>query len=213
MATISKGILGGFSGKVGTVVGVSWRGKDIIRSRPKVTQRTPTDNQLLQQMKFTLVMRFLQPLKTIQTKYFGVKNGARSRANMAASYNLQEAITVNRNIPELVFNKVLITKGDLTGFQNITITPQAGRILRMTWGDNSTQGNAADTDLVTLVCYCSNLGSFDVQEDLAVRSDLTINAVLPALYAGKEVQTWAYLHNEKQTVACNSSYLGAHTLM
>ena len=35
MAEIKKGILGGFSGKVGTVVGVNWRGKDIIRSLPK----------------------------------------------------------------------------------------------------------------------------------------------------------------------------------
>ncbi len=35
MAEIKKGILGGFSGKVGTVVGVNWRGKDIIRSYQK----------------------------------------------------------------------------------------------------------------------------------------------------------------------------------
>lgn len=35
MAKIKKGILGGFSGKVETVVGVNWRGKDIISSLPK----------------------------------------------------------------------------------------------------------------------------------------------------------------------------------
>ncbi len=33
MGTISKGILGGFSGKVGTVVGGSWKGIDYMRSR------------------------------------------------------------------------------------------------------------------------------------------------------------------------------------
>lgn len=40
MATLNKGILGGFSGKVGTVVGANWRGLDIIRSRPKISNAT-----------------------------------------------------------------------------------------------------------------------------------------------------------------------------
>lgn len=48
MAQIKKGILGGFSGKVGTVVGANWRGKDIIRSLQKSNNKAPTDLQLLQ---------------------------------------------------------------------------------------------------------------------------------------------------------------------
>ena len=43
MGTYNKGILGPFSGKVGTVVGASWRGKDVMRSLPKKTDRTPDD--------------------------------------------------------------------------------------------------------------------------------------------------------------------------
>ena len=33
MGTISKGILGGFSGKVGTVIGGNWKGIDYMRSK------------------------------------------------------------------------------------------------------------------------------------------------------------------------------------
>ena len=32
MGTIKKGILGGFSGKVGTVIGAAWKGIDYMRS-------------------------------------------------------------------------------------------------------------------------------------------------------------------------------------
>ena len=39
MARITKGILGGFSVKVGTVVGANWSGKDIIRSVPKLSKK------------------------------------------------------------------------------------------------------------------------------------------------------------------------------
>ena len=48
MGTIKKGILGGFSGIVGTVVGANWRGMDIMRSRPKARDGTPTPLQILQ---------------------------------------------------------------------------------------------------------------------------------------------------------------------
>ena len=43
MAEIKKGILGGFSGKVGTVVGVNWRGRDIIKKKKKKSKRRSTD--------------------------------------------------------------------------------------------------------------------------------------------------------------------------
>ena len=59
MARITKGILGGFSGKVGLVVGASWRGQDIIRSTPKPSSKPPSEKQLLQQLKFRLVIDFL----------------------------------------------------------------------------------------------------------------------------------------------------------
>lgn len=65
MARITKGILGGFSGKVGTVVGASWRGQDIIRSMPKPSSRKATGKQMLQQLKFKLVIGFLKPLTGI----------------------------------------------------------------------------------------------------------------------------------------------------
>ena len=43
MGTISKGILGGFSGKVGTVIGGNWKGIDYMRSIPASVSnpRTP----------------------------------------------------------------------------------------------------------------------------------------------------------------------------
>ncbi|HAP96614.1 DUF6266 family protein, partial [Epilithonimonas hominis] len=88
MATLSKGILGGFSGKVGPVVGANWRGMDVIRSRPKSSKRNPTEKQLEQQLKFKLAISFLQPIKSIQSLYFGMGSGVKSRVNMAVSYTI-----------------------------------------------------------------------------------------------------------------------------
>lgn len=213
MARITKGILGGFSGKVGTVVGANWRGQDIIRSTPKPSSRPPSDKQLLQQTKFKLVISFLQPVKNIQTKYFGSGSGSKSRINLAVSYTINEAVQMVGDVAELVYNKVLITKGDLTGFQNVTAAPQAGNGISLNWEDNSAQGNADATDLANAVCYCEEVGSFEIFESVAERSVLTADLTLPAFYAGKEIHLWVFFNNAKETVACNSAYLGSLTLI
>ncbi|WP_240180880.1 hypothetical protein [Myroides odoratimimus] len=46
MAEIKEGILGGVQGKVGTVVGYKYRGKNIIRSLAQKAQRRLARNKL-----------------------------------------------------------------------------------------------------------------------------------------------------------------------
>lgn len=213
MARITKGILGGFSGKVGTIVGANWRGKDIIRSVPTPSNRPPSEKQMLQQMKFKLVIGFLRPLGFIQKKYFGVNSGSKSRINLAVSYTISEAVQMVADAPQLIYNKVLITKGDLTGFQNVVAAPQAGNKIKLTWEDNSVQGNAKGTDKVTVICYSKELDSFAIFETVADRSDLTTEVTLPAYYATKDMQVWVYLNALDESIVCNSSYLGTLKLI
>lgn len=208
MATLNKGILGGFSGKVGTVVGANWRGLDIIRSRPKSSKRNPTEKQLEQQLKFKLAISFLQPIKNIQSRFFGSGSGVKSRVNLAVSYTISEAIQMVAGLPELIFNKVLITRGELTSFQNAVLTKQPGGVLHLEWEDNSTQGNVAPTDQVSIVCYCEELKNWEIYEGIVMRSDLMADVTLPAYCLGKTMEVYAFLNNEKQTAASTSFYLG-----
>ena len=210
MATLSKGILGGFSGKVGPVVGATWRGMDVIRSRPKSSKRTPSERQLEQQLKFKLAISFLQPIKNIQSRFFGSGSGVKSRVNLAVSYTISEAIQMVAGLPELIFNKVLITRGELTSFQNAVLTTQPGGVLHLEWEDNSTQGDAAPKDQVSIVCYCAELNNWEIYEGIVMRSDLMADVTLPAYCLGKTMEVYAFLNNEKQTAASTSLYLGQH---
>ena len=212
MATLSKGILGGFSGKVGPVVGANWRGMDVIRSRPKSSKRTPSERQLEQQLKFKLAISFLQPIKNIQSRFFGSGSGVKSRVNLAVSYTISEAIQMVAGLPELIFNKVLITRGELTSFQNAVLTTQPGGVLHLEWEDNSTQGDAAPTDQVSIVCYCAELKNWEIYEGIVMRSDLMADVTLPAYCLGKTMEVYAFLNNEKQTAASTSLYLGQHVV-
>ncbi|WP_254050349.1 DUF6266 family protein, partial [Myroides sp. N17-2] len=55
MAEIKQGILGPVNGKVGTVVGATWRGVNYIRAKPRKSRKKPSMKQLLQWDKMSLV--------------------------------------------------------------------------------------------------------------------------------------------------------------
>lgn len=54
MGVISQGILGGVSGKVGNVVGASWKGIDYLRIKPSNVANPRTEGQVSQRTKFAL---------------------------------------------------------------------------------------------------------------------------------------------------------------
>ena len=61
MGTIKQGILGGFNGKVGTVIGSSWKGITYMKGIPNHTRNPRTEKQIAQRTKMEFARNFLQP--------------------------------------------------------------------------------------------------------------------------------------------------------
>lgn len=208
MGTIKKGILGGFSGTVGTVVGANWRGMDVMRSRPKSSGSNPTPLQLLQRQKFALAIKFQNALRSMQSRLYGENSGVRSRVNLAAGYLLKEVVAEQNGEAVLVMNKVIITKGDLTGFQNLTVAAGSNQTLVFDWEDNSSQMLAQSTDIFCTAVFEEESGVFNVQEGPEQRDATQSTLALPDSWSGKTVHVYAFFQNVAQNKACNSLYLG-----
>lgn len=212
MGTIKKGILGGFSGTVGTVVGANWRGMDVIRSRPKASSSNPTPQQLLQREKFALAIKFQNALRQMQSRLYGNNVGVKSRVNLAASYLLKEVVTVENGEAVIQMDKVLITKGDITGFENLTMTVGANQTLEFVWDDNSNQMQTQQGDIFCTAVFEEESGTFSVKEGPESRNLGAAAVSLPVNWTGKTVHTYAFFQNVEQTAACNSVYLGTAIL-
>ncbi len=119
MGTYKKGILGSFSGKVGTVVGSSWNGIEYMRSLPKPSSKAPTNLQLIQRAKFGLVNGFLQPISMLVNLGYKSLAFQKTGYNLATSEIIAEAISGVYPDLEIDFSKVLFSKGSLTGVWNV----------------------------------------------------------------------------------------------
>jgi hypothetical protein len=60
MAVIKQGILGGFSGKVGGIVGTSWKGIGVMKAMPLSVANPKTAGQVNNRNRNTAVLRFAQ---------------------------------------------------------------------------------------------------------------------------------------------------------
>jgi hypothetical protein len=211
MGTIEKGILGGFSGKVGNVIGGNWKGIDYMRSKSKRRKFTASQLQLEQQLKFGLAIRFVQTMSglvDISLRDFAVR---KTGINSAVSYTLKNAITGTYPLYSIMYPQVLVSRGDLPNVLGPAVTVGAGSILTWSWTDNSGTGIAKATDKALLAAYCPALNQCIYTTGSAVRKDLTDSLNLRS-FSGEEVQTWiGFISDDGQGIA-GSIYTGRHTV-
>jgi hypothetical protein len=154
MGIISKGILGGFSGTVGTVIGGSWKGIEYIRSRPARRTASSTQKQVEQRLKFGLITKFQQPVNSLLNASFKSFAVRMTGANSAFSYNIRNAVTGASPDFTIDYSLVLMSRGDLPNALNPAAEAGTAGLVNFTWANNTGAGKAAATDKAMLVIYC-----------------------------------------------------------
>jgi hypothetical protein len=208
MGTFEKGYLGGFSGKVGTAVGSTWKGLNVLRSNPPSKRRgQPSELQLERQAKFSLMTNFLTPLTDLLNQTYSKSAAARmSGFNKAFSVN-SEAITGVFPAFAVDFPKVLLSKGSLPNGTSPAAASTAAGKLTFTWIDNSGINSALSSDLAFVAAYNEELQHWTFIQKAAGRNAGTFTLdVTP--FSGKPVQTYIGFMSADRKKVASSWYTG-----
>lgn len=207
MGTIKKGILGGFSGKVGNVVGASWRGIEYIRSLPAFVRNPRTDAQMTQRSRFALVGKMLKTIvPVIRVGFAGSAGKGKSSFSEAMSYNVLNAVIGIYPDFEINFPKLKVTTGALYGADNAATTSAAGS-LNFVW-DTDLLNNAAATDRVILVAFNPTIGEAAYNIEAATRADGSGSLTVPPTWVGNLADCYLALSSEDGKLVSNSIYTG-----
>ncbi|MBW4971173.1 hypothetical protein KZY98_11935 [Croceibacter atlanticus] len=211
MGKISQGILGGLSGKVGNVIGGSWKGIDYIRIKPSSVANPRTVGQVNQRTKFSSVLEFLQPNKDFIR--LGYKNYAvkRTEFNSAMSYLLSNAITGIAPDFTVDYTKALLSRGSLSGVLNGTVLTTIPGQVDFSWDDNSDEGNANTTDKAMVLVYNPSKKESIYILDGALRTAESQTVTIPNTYAGDTVELFMAFISADGSQVSNSIYLGSGT--
>ncbi len=191
MGRFIKGVLGGFSGKVGTVIGSSWNGIDYMRSLPKASTKAPSDLQLIQRAKFGLANGFLGPVGSLINMGFRTQAVKKTGFNLAIAHFIAEAL--GGTYPDFVidYTKVLFSKGPLEVVWNTVASSTLPGEITLVWHDNTGSGTAKATDKVVILIYNPAKSKFVYKlENAADRSAATDTIAVPEAFSGDTVQVW-----------------------
>lgn len=212
MGKIEQGILGGFSGKVGNVVGGNWKGIDYMRIKPSNVENPRTEGQVDQRSKFVTVLRFLQPLTGFLRIGFAGYANKMTEFNSAMSYNLNNAVSGTYPDYEIDYPNALISRGGRKDALNPAATSSLGGQVEFTWEDNSGEVNAAATDEAMLVVYNPDKKDAQYATTAATRDAGTANLTVPDVYSGDTVQAFIAFKDPETNKVSNSVYVGSVTV-
>lgn len=206
MGKIDSGILGGFIGKVGTVVGGKWKGIEYMRHKGPSKRKNNSPAQLVQQAKFALAtdtVSNMGDLFKITYKNYEQQMTAR---NKALAGIVTEAITGTYPDFLIDYPKVLISRGTLRNETLPTATMAAG-VVTWQWNYNGSQTGANSKDRSIVVAYCPFFKHYlYVVYGPSRESNTATLDVTP--FMGQTVHTWLSFITEDGSRISNSLYTG-----
>lgn len=208
MGKYEKGILGAFSGKVGTVVGATWNGIHYMRSLPTNRKDPKTEKQLAQRQRFRLMTSFLRKFRPVVN--IGFKHGAGNMAavNRAMSYNVKNAISGEYPDFEILYENLVFSRGDLMGSHNALAESNSPGEVSLAWTDNSEDGSAKAEDTLTVVLYSIERDSVFYRLHAAERQDGSLNLSLPDSFQGDTVEVYLFFADQGEEAISDSEHLG-----
>jgi hypothetical protein len=201
MGKIKNGILGGFSGTVGTVVGAKWKSIDTMRARPKRRKTPPTPAEEAQQAKFSLVSTFMTPMREMFETGFKAYIEKQTGLNAAMGYALKNAVMGAAPDFYILCEYVQVCRGELPNVTEAIAGTEKADQVTFKWTNNAGRGKANDKDKAILIVLCHACSSCVFTFTGAPRSAGTDTLHVHG-FSGHEVQTWlSFMSKDKEDIA------------
>lgn len=206
MARIEQGILGPFSGKVGEVIGSSWKDIPYIKARPTHFHDAKTPGQLTHRMKLQTAHSFVRSIKHIIEIGFRNVSGTKTPYNSAVSLILKNAII--GEYPKVGINpsKVMVSQGKLAGAEDCSVFIEEDDTIAFSWGEASSEDKANAEDQAVLLAY--NFTKQQGISNVVCRKDKKGNIKIPVTWKEGCIACYIFFASITNKDVSNSKYLG-----
>lgn len=179
MGTIKRGILGGFSGSVGGVVGSSWKGIAVVKAKPLSVANPQTTDQTNNRTQFKsavltasiLLSGFVKPiwdrLAQFQSGYNKFVAANKDAFSTSGVLDVTKFVASIGKLAETVISSVVAADND----DEVTVN----------WVDDSGSNSKLITDQAYAVCYNATQDVWGISSAEATRDDATTIITMPAV--------------------------------
>lgn len=213
MATINRGILDGFFGKVGTVVGSFWKGIPVMRAYVRRIHDRKNSAQQLVRARFTtlteLSSAFLSASR-IGFRYEASCNRV-TESNIFMAKNWEAVHAASPDSVSIDFADIVVAKGQLPAVQFGAPQFDNPQQVAMTFDGNEDLPKADDNDDVYVFVYCPD-SKGGILASPVKRSVGHVTITVPSYWNGMKVHLWGFTVGaglDNTGVISDSAYLGS----
>lgn len=216
MGKIKKGVLGGFRGKVGTVVGSFWKGRAYMRALPEVTAGVPSEKQLQVRRRFSTLAEMTASLH--EAIYKGFEQRAEQRAitqgDVFISDNWETVSVSAGGLVTIDYSTMAVADGNLKNVTPGTVDwgDEEHLTVSVTFTSDITETALAD-DEVYAVLYSPDLKE-GILSMASTRSTGTVSIICPASWNGLTCHLWMFVSGFREggNRQSHSVYVGQHEI-
>ena len=207
MGRLKKGMLGEVSGKVGTIVGSTWKGKGVVRTTPDRKSNKQSDKQLVNQSKFGTGSAFIYTMGNLLDITYRYLAEDKTPRNAALSNLMKNAITGSYPKFLIDFPKVNFSiENGLHNAANASAASTLPGLVSFNWTFEGTD-HSSPRDKAMLVAYSESEKEGEYNTAAAQRDDLLGHLKLPE-FRGQSVHTWIIFISEDQSKISGTKYTG-----
>ena len=219
MAKSTNGFSGGFSGRLGNVIGYEWRGRKCVRSMPSHYRDAQTPRQLAHRALFKATVSFATKARRIidkglrqaslnaqmtEVNYFMRINkqclslAAQPAANAQGQPRQQPGNTHDRQrqSPTAALNvdyeHLVLADGPVAPVAFHTPVMTDDTTIHVAFDKNPLHRTVRQEDCVYLAAYCPELGDFDISAP-NYRCRGFVDFHLHPYWAGREIHLWGFV--------------------
>lgn len=205
MARLNNGINGGFSGKVGAVIGFQRFGQSYIRGLPRKRTAKVGAGEQANRDRFAVSQKWLKPL--VEFLRIGFKGYAPTYQGFVAakSYNSKHALKQDENNGNWFIDPflALVSHGQLPLPHDITVSVEANEVV---FGWTLDNGNNSDCAMLLAYDVLNNIGEYDLIA--GERRAKTARLRLPEGASLEHTHLYLAFVTFDHSMQSNSQYLG-----
>ena len=208
MAKINSGIFGPVSGRLGPIIGGTWKGIPYIRENKSHQSKRPrTEAQLANEAKFKFVNDWLVPFQPYLN--IGFENLAIRKTALAAAFSANYKSVFSGTAPDFIidYDQLQISAGTLAPLLNPQVSFDGPDKLEITWHKNAVKGTTFN-DQVMLVAYSAALQIADGFVGAVNRSIEHYSFPLNPDLHGQSLHIYISVTSVDRRKIANSTYLG-----
>ena len=188
MARLVEGILGGFRGSVGRVIGYNFKGGWFVRTKPRFVHNPRTEMQQAHRMLFGDMVRLASRMLP------ALKLGFRREADERGMTEGNAFVKINwqRTGGLLTYSELQVSRGPLApvGFEGYELDDEG--VMTVRWEKNPTRGRANAEDKVIVFLYNAAWGESKLV-DRATRREQSVSILIPDGWEMEDVHVYGFV--------------------